>query len=456
MTLARWTGRATALLMAAAVFSCMTVVRAGAAPEDDSAPSGESRSGTKEIRVLIYWCDGAAKTADIIESLERCNRENLVPGYRFDVRREYFDAENRLTLEDLSEIDVLVVPGGYLYKFPLAWDRDDVRAWVSDGGGYVGICGGEIVAIEGEVAGSFFGSYRGLEIAPNIERINPQWVGERNIRMTAEGTRALGMSGDQRMLHWNGSVMRYRNAPAGEAYVFAVYGGNGADAENPGHGQDRWNPEWNLSAAILGDTFGRGRLVLSGPHPEFPSEDGKFQKPRMLGAMVKWAAGDDSPVPFVIGREDRLPARKHSSGLSALSTVVTADCVIEELHIYIAGGEGRGVLGIYGDNDRGRPGALLASVEPFEIEEVNGWYRLPLKEPLAVSKSTTLWLAWMFDRGAFLPADQGQHAGALGSSRMMISTYRWPEGEEYALPAAFPEEAAADYRITGIYATGTP
>ena len=129
----------------------------------------------------------------------------------------------------MRETDVLVVPGGYLYKFPRFWEREDLRSWVREGGGYVGICGGEIVAIEGKTDDPFFGSFHGLDIATNVYRVNPKWVGVRNIRMTEKGSRLLGLSGDQRVLHWNGSILGYHYSPTDGESVFAVYDGNGDD-----------------------------------------------------------------------------------------------------------------------------------------------------------------------------------------------------------------------------------
>jgi glutamine amidotransferase-like uncharacterized protein len=40
-------------------------------------------------------------------------------------------------------------------------------------------------------------------------------------------------------------------------------------------------------AAILNDTYGSGRVLLSGPHPELDP-----QKPEMLAKMILWASGE--------------------------------------------------------------------------------------------------------------------------------------------------------------------
>ncbi len=403
------------------------------------------------IKVLVYGCEGAAKVDDIVASLEACNREKLIPGYRFEVKKGWFDLENKLTFEELDKHDVLIVPGGYLHKFPRFWIADDIRRWVSSGGGYVGICGGEIVAIEGSTENSFFGSFEGLQIAPHVYRINPRWVGERNVRMTDEGTLLLGLAGNQRMFHWNGSVLGYRNPPPFGERIFAVYADNEEDPENPAYGKDLWNPAWDGAAAILGDQFGEGRLILSGPHPEFPSEAGKFQKPRLIGAMVKWAHRDDSELPFVIGREDKLPRELVTSRLAAMSTLVTAASQLGTMSIYIKEGAGRGVLGVYSSRN-GKPDRLLSQSSPFPLTGKSGWRDVKLLDPITISSGTGIWLAWMFDSPVALAADTKKNSGDLGGSSIVLSSSQWTK--KASMPRVFPSGSSILQEIVALYALG--
>jgi glutamine amidotransferase-like uncharacterized protein len=405
------------------------------------------------IRVLVYGCDGAAKVDDIVASLEACNREKLIPGYRYEVTRGWFDLENKLDLEELEKHDVLIVPGGYLHKFPRFWIAEDIRRWVRGGGGYVGICGGEIVAIEGSAEGTFFGSFEGLQIAPHVYRINPRWVGERNVRMTDEGTLLLGLSGDQRMFHWNGSVLGYRVPPPFGERIFAIYAENEQDPEQPAYGEDLWNPAWDGAAAILGDQFGEGRLILSGPHPEFPSEEGKFQKPRLIGAMVKWAHRDDSELPFVVGREDKLPGELVTTRLSAMSTLVTAASRISSMSVFIRKGRGRGVLGIYSNRD-GKPERLLTHSSPFSLAGKPGWYDVQLLSPITAAPGTRIWLAWMFDGPVALASDTKKNAGDLGGSRIVLSSDRWSMTASSVMPRIFPSGDSDLQEIVALYALG--
>ena len=243
-------------------------------------------SAQTTVRVLVFSHDGASKTDYIERALLTCNREELIPGIRFHVVRRHFNRRERLDANALAGFDVLVISGGWVDTFHPNWAPQDVRAFVASGGGYVGICAGEILAIEGAVKDPFFGTYQGLEIAPAVERTQPEWVGSRNIRFSEEGSLALGLSGDQRVLHWNGSILRYRT-PA-EGGVFATFDGNGADIEDPEHGRDWWQPAWADGAAIITDRFGGGRVLLSSPHPEHPRETPDSRSP---GSSGTWSDG---------------------------------------------------------------------------------------------------------------------------------------------------------------------
>jgi hypothetical protein len=296
---------------------------------------------------------------------------------------------------------------------------DDIRDFVRAGGGYVGICAGEILAIEGVVDSPFFGHYEGLEIAPDVARESPQWVGGRNIRMTEAGARELGVSGDQRVLHWNGSILRYREAQPAGAEVFALFDGNGPDPERREHGEGLWRAEWNGQAAILVDYFGEGRVMLCAPHPEHPRDDGRYRKSRLIGNMVRWAFGVPAPEAVAVGREEILPRTRPVGGLEALSVHVGTAVSLEKLRIHLRSDRGTGVLGVYSDDD-GRPGRLLAKTEPFDLLPEGGWVERSIT-PLDVDSGRTLWLAWSLEEGVRISVDRPVHSGDVGATRVAVA-----------------------------------
>jgi hypothetical protein len=405
-----------------------------------------------EIAVLIYDSEGSSKAAEIQQMLEVCNRDDLLPGYRFRVRRGWFDIDDRLDAAALEGTDVLLVPGGYPAMLHQYWKREDLRGWVRSGGGYVGICAGEILAVEGFTKDPLFGKLEGLRIAPNIQRTGTQWVGGRNIRMTEEGTLLFGLSGDQRVLNWNGSVLGYRQVPSQGPRIFAEYSGNQQDLEIRSHGKGLWSSQWAGQAAILGDYYGLGRVVLSGPHPEHPLGSGLYQKPRLIGGMVKWASRDDSPVPTVLGREDILAAETTTPGLSAVSCDVTSPTRVASVNLFVREGEGRGILGLYRSGKDGKPTELLSQTPAFDLHP--GWQRGMLTEEIEIGASTTVWLAWILEKPVILAADYPKYSRDLGDASARFSWLEWGSLVNEELPALFPSEGQGISLLVSIHALG--
>jgi hypothetical protein len=400
---------------------------------------------------LIYHHDGASKTDYIKRALEACNRYALVPGYQFDVSLQEFDPDDPLDRRALDGFDVLLISGGWVDTFHPSWVAADIRDFVRNGGGYVGICAGEILAIEGVVDSPFFGHYEGLEIAPAVVRESPQWVGGRNIRLTETGARELGVSGDQRVLHWNGSILRYRGAPPVGSGVLAVFAGNGPDPERQEHGDDLWNANWNGQAAILSDVFGRGRVMLCAPHPEHPREDARYQKSRLIGNMVRWAYGAPATDVVAIGREEILPRTRVTAGVEALSAHIATAMQLETLRMHLRSDRGRGTLGVYSDED-GKPGRLLASTDPFVLLPDGGWIERPLRRPLDLSAGDTVWLAWRYEESVRIAVDLPEYPSDAGATRVAVAE-GW-DGE--GLPAAFPPDHRLGRELVSVAGLARP
>ncbi len=409
----------------------------------------------KHIDVLIYTCLGTRQTEQLLYILEKANELRILPDYDIRTRLIYFDESNIMDAEELNDYDVLIVPGGYVGMYQYFWDRDDIRDWVYNGGGYIGICAGEILAIDGVVEDSIFGPYRGLEIVPNVRRIGPEWVGARNVKMTELGTEKLGFSGDQRFIVWNGSVFYYENKPEQGEKIFAYYDDNSLDLEWELHGIDRWLESYNKNAAIIGDYFGDGRLILSGPHPEISSGNNIYQKYRMVANMIKWVYKDDSNVTYVIGREDVLEEYTNSENLNAMSVYIEKDTYISNLNIYLHNAHGNAALGIYSDNEDGLPGELLTQVS-FSAFSNGGWCTKPLNEELFVEGNTKIWLAWISEnKDTLYLTDYPSNNGDVGDTVVVSTELEWNKLESGLLPSLFPADLIPENRIVSIFALGS-
>lgn len=231
------------------------------------------------VNILIY--DGEGVIPLSVDGIEDCldyaSSENLDSNVHFN----YSTAEE-INSQTLSGYDVLIMPGGLgiTYINNPEINAEDLKNFVKDGNGYVGICAGAYAASK-----HVDGEYDGWGIAPDINSKSVDYVGNLSVSMTSNGENILdsqkfsNFSGQKTsdflstsdsvtMYHWNGPAM-YRTD--GSSDSLAEYTSNETGYQN--------------YAAIVGDTYGSGRVVLSGPHPELSPT-----KPEMLTRMILWAA----------------------------------------------------------------------------------------------------------------------------------------------------------------------
>ena len=213
------------------------------------------------INVLIY--DGDGVIPDSVDGIEDCldyaNSENIAPNVHFN-----YSTTEEINSQTLSGYDVLIMPGGLAstYLEDPNIDVDDLKNFVYSGKGYLGICAGSYVA-----SNHVDGYYDGWGIAPHINAKSVDYVGELPISFTLSGTNVLNSSNVETLYHWNGPAM-YETDGSNASYM-AEYFDNETGYQN--------------YAAIANDTYGSGRVILSGPHPELNP-----QKPEMLVRMILW------------------------------------------------------------------------------------------------------------------------------------------------------------------------
>lgn len=214
------------------------------------------------IKVLIYNGNDALSSSvnGIKSSLNYVNSHNTILNVKFT-----YATSSTINSAVLSSYDVLIMPGGTSGRSYLGNSKikgADIKKFVSSGKGYVGICAGSYSA-----SYKVDGYYYGWGIAPHVNCKAVSYKGQLPISMTPNGKNILGYSGTQTVYHWNGPAMYIKSG----AFSMATYSDSKTRYKN--------------YAAIIGDTYGSGRVVLSGPHPELSP-----QKPAMLAKMIIWAA----------------------------------------------------------------------------------------------------------------------------------------------------------------------
>ena len=233
-----------------------------------AAGSPVSTTSTKTIRVLVYNGNGAITSCvdGVVNALKSANNNNLVPGYYFT-----YGKSTSITSSILANYDLLVMPGGTSgYTYIHNTDHissSAIKNFISSGHGFLGICAGAYAGSK-YVGGSGV-SYNGWGVAPHVSSKVYNHEGNLQVSTTSIATQLLGSSGTLTLAHYNGPAFYGSGFTRFANYASGIY---------PGY------------AAIVGDTYGNGRTVLSGPHPELSPTNYT-----LLDQLIVWAANVSTP-----------------------------------------------------------------------------------------------------------------------------------------------------------------
>ena len=225
------------------------------AKSDKSANTSSNPSVTK---VLIYNGQGVMESSveGIEDTINDSNNQNVSPNNKLE-----YNTTTTINSNTLSGYDVLIMPGGeaidYIHNDEI--DANALKQFVSSGKGYIGICAGAY-------AGSNYvmGEYSGWGLAPDVNTMMEGYEGQLQISSTSFGSKILNNSSTN--IHMDtGPAMSTNDSQV----VMATFADN--------------NTGYMNSPAIIGDTYGSGRVILSGPHPEMAPEN-----PLLLTNMILW------------------------------------------------------------------------------------------------------------------------------------------------------------------------
>ena len=245
-----------------------------------STSKAVSTTNTKTIKVLIYSGVGAINScvSGVYNGLHSANTQHLVPGYVFSVK-----TTKTISSSTLSGFDVLVMPGGTSGITYIKYvDGNAIKKFVASGHGYLGICAGAY-------SGSKYveGMYSGWGLAPHVYCKHVTHEGTLLVKTGSAVSGLLGSSQTIKLAHYNGPAMY---TSGGNVVTFATY----ADSSTG----------YNGYKAIVGDYYGNGRTILSGPHPELQPTNLK-----LLSKLVLWLDKVDS-LSTSIGVTSTTPSNK--------------------------------------------------------------------------------------------------------------------------------------------------
>ena len=179
----------------------------------------------------------------------------------------------------LAEYDVVIHPGGSASKQAKALEEtglEQIRAFVSEGGGYVGICAGAYLA------SCDYSWSLGILDAKVIDKAH--WArghGDVQVRLTTSGKCLFACDDElQTILYYQGPLL----GPAGNANLPDYQPLGTFETEIAKNGAP--TGVMRDTTAIASGTFGKGRVLCFSPHPEKTAAVNHF-----VHAAVRWAAG---------------------------------------------------------------------------------------------------------------------------------------------------------------------
>lgn len=402
----------------------------------------------KTIRVLMYHGPYGRSTG-YEKSLRYCNRNQLLPGFRFAcARADRIDDSILKARNGRYRYDVVMYPGG---NYKQGRDGEgcnvaDVRRFLRQGGGYYGTCGGCGAAI-GRIMNRDGSTYanspdgRSLQLLPQLQAEQGWYSGYFCGFLTAAGTRITGYGGEQISMVAKGLYLFYPKAKP-NSHVDLLHPANnhrGSRGRMPWPlGKEPFQAKYDTARkageqkfrSLVTARFGRGRVIVGQTHVESFAKGGRVWYPRWVGGGVLWAAGYEPPfASYVLGSDrgehatevqDKGLRRLHQS-IVAQRELVTHRGRISALRILHVG---KGELSMQLFTGSQRPGKALFESSPLVIRDPRRqWLTFELPNPLVVNEGDKIWLgARMKNKGQALYCRRYESLGKDTLERKAFAT----------------------------------
>jgi putative intracellular protease/amidase len=207
----------------------------------------------------------------------------------------------------LDSLDMLVMPGGSSPAIKRALGTNGtarIKDFIRRGGGYIGTCAGCCLLMEEAPDPS-----RGINVMP-FYRSGSKGRFLMPIALNDAGAAAMGLkAGTYSVQYSHGPILEPSKAPI-EGAKFEVWGTNRSDSGRHGTG-----PEMYGRAAIVGGTYGKGKVFVTSCHPEY------YESSRVLvrGAF-RYVTGRDVTFPVRPRRERAYTVGVFASNFRGMDT----------------------------------------------------------------------------------------------------------------------------------------
>lgn len=189
----------------------------------------------------------------------------------------------------LKGLDLLVMPGGGSKDEFVSLGTNGVlrmKDFIRSGGGYIGTCAGACLLLDEDD--------RRARVMPWMRSGTEDVTFFPNINLNAKGAAVLGLKEGRHVMRFHGGPFMWPTTNAIAGAKFEVWGTMDAEASMKGPSDAK--RRMYGSAAVIGGTYGKGRVFVTSAHPEY------FDSTLYI---VKAA------FKYVTGRNVTFPARLH-------------------------------------------------------------------------------------------------------------------------------------------------
>ena len=251
------------------IFVAAVVALAAVGCQTAQSHAASTGSAKKTVRTGVYVGQGPYGSG----CCEWVRMLNLSP----EVSLTLLDAE-AVQNGALDKLDLLVMPGGSspAIKRGLGTNGTErIKAFIRKGGGYLGTCAGCCLLMD-----PVYDPSRGIGVIP-FYRAGSKGQTKLSVKLTPAGQRALGLTQTTYGLRYSHGPVLEPSTNRFPESNFEVWGVNNADFMKPGS-----KPEMMGRAALIGGTFGKGRVFVTSCHPEYYASTRE-----VLQGAFKWVTG---------------------------------------------------------------------------------------------------------------------------------------------------------------------
>ena len=218
----------------------------------------------------------------------------------------------------LDGLDVLVMPGGSSMAEYESLGTNGVarmKDFIRKGGGYIGTCAGCCLLMDGP-------KKRANVIPWNTRGSEPDLLFPR-FRLTDAGRKAMGLTNQTLVMRYHGGPFMWPTTNRIEGAKFELWGT--FDAEATFRGELKKQKKMYGAAAIVGGTYGKGRVFATSAHPEYWDSTLYVVK-----AAFKYVSGREVAFPARTRRPRALSVGFLAKGISGVETAETALALAKE------------------------------------------------------------------------------------------------------------------------------